>query len=351
MDDLTVLITGSGAPGIKGTLFSIHHNFEKRKIRTIGTDIDPNAVGKFLCDAFYQIPRATSEDYLDEVLSICEREKVDLFLPQNTAELTILAENKKRFSSIGTEIIVSDPATIESANNKHLLMTISQNLNIPTPDFYLADNFEELVTYASILGWPGNPVVVKPPVSNGMRGVRIIDETKDLKELFYNEKPSTLFTKMNNLKEILTDVFPPLLIMEYLPGDEYTVDVLQSEKMTIIPRKRLKIQSGITFHGIIEKNEDIITFSKKLTEKIKLQYAFGYQFKLDSNGIPKIIESNPRIQGSMVLSTLAGANVIYGAMKQALNETVPDFSINWNTQLIRYWGGVGISNSGIVDII
>ena len=351
MDDLTVLITGAGAPGMKGTLFSIHNNFDKRKIRTIGTDINPNAIGKYLCDAFYQIPRATSEDYVDMVLSICEREHVDLILPQVTAGLPVLAGHKRRFSSIGTEVVVSDSAPLESANNKHLLLTISQKMNIPTPDFYLADNFKDLVEYAGILGWPGKPVVIKPPVSNGMRGVRIIDEAIDLRELFYKEKPSTLFIKMNNLREILTDVFPPLLVMEYLPGDEFTVDVLNAEKTIIIPRRRLKIQSGITFHGIVERNEDIINYTKKLTEKINLQYAFGFQFKLDSQGIPKIIESNPRIQGSMVLSTLAGANVIYGAIKHALNETVPGFSINWNTQLIRYWGGLGVSNSRIVDII
>ena len=69
MDDLTVLITGAGAPGIKGTLYSLHHNFDKRKIKTIGTDIDPNAVGRYLCDSFHQISRATSEDYIDKVLT------------------------------------------------------------------------------------------------------------------------------------------------------------------------------------------------------------------------------------------------------------------------------------------
>ena len=38
MDDLNILITGAGAPGIKGTLYSLKNNFDNRQINTIGTD-------------------------------------------------------------------------------------------------------------------------------------------------------------------------------------------------------------------------------------------------------------------------------------------------------------------------
>ena len=157
--------------------------------------------------------------------------------------------------------------------------------------------------------------------------------------------------KMDGLLKILGSQFPPLLVMEYLPGSEYTVDVLKTEKYTIIPIKRNVIRSGITFEGTVVLNEQLINYSKKLSEKIDLNFAFGYQFKSDENNVPKLLEANPRVQGTMVLSTFAGANIIYGAVKYAKGENVPDFKIHWGAKIFRYWGGIGICNDNIVAIL
>jgi carbamoyl-phosphate synthase large subunit len=111
------------------------------------------------------------------------------------------------------------------------------------------------------------------------------------------------------------------------------------------------IRSGITFEGVVENNEEIIEYSKSLSEKLGLEYAFGFQFKMDENNIPKLLESNPRVQGTMVLSTFAGANIIYGAIKKALGEDVPDFDVKWGTRLIRYWGGISIHKNECVGLL
>jgi carbamoyl-phosphate synthase large subunit len=348
MDDVTVLITGAGAPGIKGTLYSLEKNFDNRKIETIGTDIKEDVVGKYLCDIFYQISRPSTKEYLTQLLSICEKESVEVFLPQNTAELLVLAEHKKDFENVGTKIAVSDKQNIEIANNKYKLMKIANKIGVPTPEFYLVDNFDDLIKYAKELGWPDEPVVVKPPVSNGMRGLRIINESIDLKNMFYLEKPTGVYLKMNNFKDILGSSFPPLLVMEYLPKEEYTVDALNAKILIVIPRKRDLIKSGITFNGTVEKNEKIIENSEKLSNEIGLRYAYGFQFKLDKNNVPKLLESNPRIQGTMVLATFAGANIIYGAVKYALGEEVPEFDITWGTRIMRYWGGIGVTEEMIL---
>ena len=41
-----------------------------------------------------------------------------------------------------------------------------------------------------------------------------------------------------------------------------------------------------------------------------LRYAFGFQFIGD-----KLLECNPRVQGTMIASTYAGCNIIYSAVK------------------------------------
>ena len=55
MDSLKILITGAGSPGIKGTIYSLKNNFDKRPIIIYGTDCNEKVVGSYLCDKFYQI--------------------------------------------------------------------------------------------------------------------------------------------------------------------------------------------------------------------------------------------------------------------------------------------------------
>lgn len=346
---INVLITGAGAPGISGTIYSLKNNYEKRKFKIITTDSKSEVVGKYLSDEFYVIPLASdSEKYLKAIYKLCKDKNIDIIIPQNTAELVILSSNMDIFKNIGIRILLSDKEAIVIANNKYKLMKLCLENNIPVADFYKIDNFNDLIKKAEDLGWPEKKIVIKPPSSNGMRGVRIIDESINLKKMFYEEKPSSLYIKMKNLKQILGSEFPELLIMEYLPGKEYTVDILRNENYScIIPRKRDLVRSGITFNGSLENNKEIIEYSKIISEKLNLKYCFGFQFKLDDKGIPKILESNPRIQGTMIMSTLSGANIIYSAVKMLLNENVPRLEIDWNSGFYRYWGGVGVSHEHI----
>lgn len=344
MDAITVLVTGTGAPGTKGTLYSLKNNSDNREIRIIGTDINEDVIGRYLCDEFYQIPRPSNIKYVLELSSICEKEDVDVLLPQNTAELPVLADHRQQFEAIGTRVVVSGKQSIKIANNKFELLRMAARIGVPVPGFSLVDNFETLTEQARKWGWPKLPVVVKPPVSHGMRGLRIIEEAIDLKDMFYSEKPSGIYLKMDNLHDMLGSCFPPLLVMEHLPGPEYTVDILNTGNIIVIPRRRDLIRSGVTFNGTIEKNKEIIEYSESLSREAGLKYAFGFQFKLDKDNVPKLLESNPRIQGTMILATLAGANIIYGAVKYALGETVPDFNVCWGTRIMRYWGGIGIRN-------
>jgi carbamoyl-phosphate synthase large subunit len=348
---LRILITGCGAPGIKGTIYSLKNNIDGRKIDIIGTDVNAKVVGKYLCDKFYRIPKAVdTENYLDSLFNISEKEKIDIIIPQNTSELNTLASNKDKFGEIETFILVSDERSLKIANNRFKLMRICKEIGLPVANFSIANNIEDLYRRAEELGWPRNKIVVKPPVSNGMRGVRIIDENIDLKKLFYDEKPTNLYIKMEDLYKILGNTFPELIIMEYLPGEEYTVDVFRNDfNTTVIPRKRTMIRSGITFNGITEKNEEIIDYTNKITEEIGLKYCFGFQFKLDENGGAKIIESNPRVQGTMILSTFSGANIIYASIKDVLGEKFIPFDISWGTKILRYWGGVAVvKNNSII---
>jgi carbamoyl-phosphate synthase large subunit len=140
-----------------------------------------------------------------------------------------------------------------------------------------------------------------------------------------------------------------MLIMEYLPGDEYSVDAFRGSQAEIaIPRLRRVIRSGISFENVIEFRRDLQEATLGTARKLGLQSCFGLQFKLDAEGRPKVLECNPRVQGTMVASCFAGANIIWMAVREAMG--YPVLQGSWSltpAEFVRYWGGVGISGSDV----
>jgi len=351
-DSVRVLITGCGAPGISGTVFSLKNNPNHQNIFILGTDINKDAVGRFFCDEFENISSfKNKEQYLNDLMFLVKKYAIDVILPQNTLELQILSNNKKIFRDAGVKIIISDSDSISDANNKFKLMEKAKSLSLPHPEYYLVSNWTDLLEAAKSLGWPHKRVVVKPPESNGSRGVRIIDENISLKEEFFYQKPGSLYTRLDILEKILDDKFPELLVMEYLDGDEFSVDIFRNnDGTTVIPRVRNNIKSGITFAGKVVKNDKINDFSTQLAEGLNLKYCFGFQFIM-KNDIPNIIECNPRVQGSMIISTLSNANVIYNSIMDIMGKDLLDMSIKYDTSFTRFWGGISHEKNKKLEVI
>jgi len=226
---------------------------------------------------------------------------------------------------------------------------------VPYPAFYLSDSKDSLIKAVKLLGYPERKVVVKPRVSNGMRGLRILTKEPWDVQRFLNMKPEGVQISLDALIDILSiGNWPELLVTEYLPGPEYTIDVFRGKHgSVVIPRLREAIRSGITFDATVDLRSDLIDYSKKLAESLNLLYCFGFQFKLSAENIPKLLESNPRVQGTMVIDVFTGFNVIYYSVREALGKPVmvDDFDLKSEIKFKRYWGGIGIDGSRIIGKI
>jgi len=355
MDNITVLITGAGAPGAPGIIKSLR-KVKERKIRIIGVDMDSESSGFAIVDSGYVGEKAESKGFIPRIMEICRKEEVDVIIPLVTNELMKFAKDTTKFDEIGTKVVISSPDGLQIANNKYLLMKICKENNIPTPQFYKVQSWAEFESAVYELGYPDFPVCFKPPVSRGLRGFRILKEDTERLDLLMNYKPTDVFTTLEDVSKILKNAepFPELLVMEYLPGKEYSVDVLVNKGTAsiVIPRLREKIKMGISFVGVTEDNEEIIKYSKKIVNLLGLHGNIGLQFKLDTNEIPKIIESNPRVQGTIVLCTAAGVNMVYDAVKLALGEQIHNKQedVKWGVKMIRYWEEVYVKDGKYFSI-
>jgi carbamoyl-phosphate synthase large subunit len=111
------------------------------------------------------------------------------------------------------------------------------------------------------------------------------------------------------------------------------------------------IRSGISFENSIVRRDDLAQFTLAAAAEIGLKLAFGFQFKEDQNGIPKVLECNPRIQGTMVGSVFAGVNPIWLSVKASLGWPIrPEETKVRDAEFYRYWGGMGVVDGVAVDI-
>ena len=62
LSSLTLLVTASGAPGTAALLRSLRENGE-REIRLVGSDMNEQSVGRFLCDAFAVVPPGADDAF------------------------------------------------------------------------------------------------------------------------------------------------------------------------------------------------------------------------------------------------------------------------------------------------
>lgn len=342
MNKYTVLVTGIGAPGAAGTLECLKECDFIEKI--IGVDIDPGAAGKYLTDGFYTVPRP-GKDFITALFEIVRKENIAVILPQVTNELMYLALAKKEFSGKGCSVLVNDPETLELVNNKYLLLELMKKTGLSVPGYSLVRTKKDLIDTANEMGYPEKNVVAKLPVSNGMRGLRILSDSKTNYELFMYQKPDSAYVKLEDFAAYFSDDnFPELLLMEYLPGEEYTVDCLadNGEPIIVMPRSRDKIRTGITFQGTSYNESAIIESVSSIIKAMNMSFMFGFQYKRDVYGQFKMLECNPRIQGTMAFSRYCNANVIKGALELAISgkTDLSQSAIRWGVRLTRYFGGI-----------
>jgi carbamoyl-phosphate synthase large subunit len=344
---LNILLTGGGAPGAAGIIKCLRNG--NKKIRIVCVDINPNAYGKVLADVFYSVPVPENTEYIMVILSICEKESIDVIIPLVTRELPVFSAEKTTFSAKGINVCVLDKDILSLANNKYLLLSELAAKKISVPRYSLCNNIDQFETQSKCLDYPNQDICFKPTISNGSRGFRVISSNFDEFKNLFSEKPNNVYISYQTAFDLFSKHdFPPLIIMEYLSGEEYSVDCLVNNGTVLycIPRLRNRMNGGISIDATVIRNEAVINLATKICEKLRLHGNIGIQFKFDKNNNPQILEINPRLQGSIVLCAAAGVNLPYYGVLLATNSKVPIVPVNWGIRMCRYWEEVYFDKDG-----
>jgi carbamoyl-phosphate synthase large subunit len=319
---LKIVLTACGCPGASTLIRMLKQNGE-RKIEIIGTDMSSEAIGRYLCDSFYRVPSGTNPNYVPSMMKIVETEKPDLIFPESSNEVLSLAKSKKEFEASGTIVIVSSPESIELARNKYLMYDAVKNRNgIVLPTYYSVSNLDDFLKAVYKLNYPDSPIVFKPHIGKGSRGVRIIDPNANRMHQLMEEKPTNKFMSLEEFTEIFEEVedkdFPDLLVMEFLSGMEKTADslVMDGHELLTTIKTVERARWGVIVEGELVHDDGLVDQSREILKSIPLSYCVNIQYIAD-----KLIEINPRVSTFIYQKNLIAP---YLAIKLALNEISED---------------------------
>ena len=316
MRDLTVLVTASGAPGTAALLRALRMNGERR-IRLVGTDMSPQAVGRHFCDQFYVVPPGGDEAFADAVLDVVRQENVDAVLPQSSFDLLGLAEAKERFGD--TAVLVSPPETIRRANDKGAAYAALESIGVRAPTSRTVTGARALAAAAHELGYPGRPVCFKPVFSSGSRGFRVLDPTVDRAEQLLNERPGNLAMQLTDVVGLLPEEGgPELIVMELAQGPERTIDgIARSGEILLAHSKtRESMRAGLAMYFETLNDDGLLDVAQRIVGELGIEHFFNIQLVGDH-----VIEVNPRISTIVYQEDF---NLPYLGVKEALGEISRD---------------------------
>ena len=176
--------------------------------------------------------------YVDWCLAFCAEHQVNVFVPGRMRES--IADRREEFEAQGVNLILAgDGDTLRLLEDKGRFLAEVPD-GVAVHRFHRVRTWEEFSAACDQIGSEGLPVCFKPATGTFGLGFYILDEAMTpVKRLLRSE--AHRITKAE-LKSILmaADSFPELLVMEYLDGSEFSVDVLarSGEVLSMVCRRK-----------------------------------------------------------------------------------------------------------------
>ena len=218
---MNILVSCAGGPAAVGIIKSIEDFDSQGEHKTVAIDCDRLSVGFHLADRSYVVPFSVEDDYWKEVLKVIRKEKIDVIIPTGDADIVHFSKNKNVLNKMGVTVFMSDYETIKVCQNKLLFYKhlVKNGLEILLPK--TSTDCREIDL----------PILCKPKRGSGSRGIELWETESQIKEL----------DKVENLHYSSDYIF-----QEYLPGTEYTIDVLCDLEGKVLSVINLKGGSGYT---------------------------------------------------------------------------------------------------------
>lgn len=256
--------------------------------KVIVTDMSDLAPAIYDADKFYLVPKIDSPNYIDKLLEICKKEKIDCLFALIDPELSLISKNTEKFIKIGTTPLISSYESVELAFDKYKMFKYLESNGFKTAKTYIdKSTFYKDLDNDEI----SFPVFVKPIKGSASINISKVSTKEEI--------------------ELLFSLYNDLIIQEFMDGKEIGADVyidpISKKVVSIFTKEKIKMRAGETDKARSFKDEKLFQLIKQVVEKIGYVYMIDMDiFKI--NGEYYISEINPRFGGGYPHAYESGVN-------------------------------------------
>lgn len=297
-------------------------------------DNDPGAAAAAAADRYLQIPAFTDAAYRGRLLQIVEDLQPDLFISLNDHELTVLSQ------SIGSEI--------RSRGVAVPILEASQQIVVA----------DKLATYRA-LSSVGVPTPKTVPLSDAVGAFELIESSSDLiikdrlgsgssglRRLTQQQAHQWINTRGVALIEEDPEQLDGLVLQQDLSGVEYGLDIVTPVRggpvEGILGRRKLTMRHGETSAAITVPTHQFRGIAEALNAVLGIRGTIDVDVIITEDGIPHVIDINPRFGGGYPFCHIAGADIPHFMVASTLGI---EPRTGWNTYEHDY---LGAKHEGII---
>ena len=298
-------------------VLSVTRSLGKRGIRVIVGDTSRIAIGKFsrYCHETltYPDPVADPDAFVAFLLKFVRQRRIDLIIPASEPTVELLARHKSVLENY-TRIPLPDYEIVKKALDKALTFKAAIRAGVPCPKTWFIENEAEAVSLADDLEYP---VIIKPRRATGALGYQ---------EVFSKDAFVRTY-------EAVHRTFPLPLVQEFIPdgGGKYSCGPIFNAqgglKATFVHNylRQLPCNAGVGTLACSIRNDAVLESALRLLRALNWYGVAEVEFKTDPrDGLPKLLEINPRFWGMSQVAVCAGMDLPYHLFAMTvLNDQTP----------------------------
>ncbi len=281
---------------------------------------------KYCRESFiYPDPLERPSEFIDYMVSLCRERRFDLFIPMIDEVVYLVSRNLHRFLPY-TRVPIADEEKMRIAFNKRLTLEFARAHGFSCPKTFFPEDLSQLADVRRELGFP---VVIKPLEAAGAQGLLFVESENGLEEAYRR----------------VHSKFPFPMVQEMIPPEstKYQVCCLfnsRSELRAAIVQRfhrqyPLRGGTGTCFESV--ENEEVMSFGVELMKALGWSGVACVELLIDSrDGLPKLMEINPRFWGTLQLCILAGMDIPYLLYRMAMEGDVEP-QLTYKTGMICRW--------------
>jgi predicted ATP-grasp superfamily ATP-dependent carboligase len=244
------------------------------------------------------------DGFLACLLRLIEAHRVDFVMPAGHHGTVHTAFLKTALSRVCT-VLVPDYEKIQQLHDKRETVRLARRVGIPHPRTFMPANDAEAEACARVCTYPA---VVKARKGDGADGVWYAGNERELMRALRGAAAAR-----GSCDGVARDTSAPM-IQEFIPGELHDVAAFCSDGRVeaALTQKRVltkPLSGGKGIVNITTFNPELLDIARDLVRRTRWSGVLLFDFKVDRrDGIPKLLEVNPRFWGTTWLTTCAGFN-------------------------------------------